>query len=204
MKTYRVLIFIIFIIFFLPTASFSLIMGPFTGKVVDSQTGDPIEGANVLVYLEGHFPVPPEGYDKVLAVKMVYTNKAGRYEIPATVVPLDLLSLYEDTRLIIYQPGYQAHIAWQDSGRPSSSFKKSGYIVKLDRIPPNFNYKAHGERIAGFLGNIEPYGWEDPIWGKKLTWEERIKLNLKCGIIEKEELLRRVHWEWRRIEEERR
>lgn len=202
MKTTRILIFITFLILSLPSVSlsFSLTMGPFTGTVADSQTGAPIEGASVLVYVEGHFPVPPEGYDKVLAVKMVYTDKAGRYEIPATVVPLDLLSEYEDTGLLIYQPGYQAYFGARYPGPNPPSFKKSGNIVKLDRIPPNFNHREQYERIEVFLSHIEPYGGEDPIWGKKLTREEQIKLNLKSGIIEKNELLLRVEWEERRGE----
>ena len=192
-------------IFCIPALTFAVVFGPYTGQVIDSKTGDPIEGANVFVYVEGHFPLPPEGYDMVLTVKMVYTDKGGRYEIPATVVPLELVSLYEETSLLIYQPGYQAHIAWQDSGRAPSSFKKSGYIVKLDIIPPNFNHRQQYERMEVFLSHIEHYGWEDPIWGKKLTWEERVKLNLKSGIIEAEELLRRAEWERRRGElEERR
>ncbi len=192
-------------IFCIPALTFAVIFGPFTGQVIDSQTGEPVEGANVFVYVEGHFPVPPEGYDRVLAAKMVYTDKAGRYEIPATIVPLKLTSMWENTGLLIYQPGYQAHFASMDSGRASSSFNKSENIVKLDRIPPNFNHRQQYDGIEVFLSHIEAYGWEDPIWGKKLTWEERIKLNLKSGIIEAEELLRRAEWEKRRSElEERR
>jgi len=45
---------------------------------------------------------------------------------------------------------------------------------------------------------IREYGWEDPIWGRPLAWEKRIELNLKSGILEKEELLRRAEWEGRR------
>jgi hypothetical protein len=56
--------------------------------------------------------------------------------------------------------------------------------------------------IEDALSQIREYGWEDRIWGKKLTWEERLKLNIKSGILEKEELLRRAEWEERRGERE--
>jgi hypothetical protein len=50
------------------------------------------------------------------------------------------------------------------------------------------------------LNPIEVYGWEDHMSGKPLTWEKRMELNLKSGILEREELLRRAMWEERRHE----
>jgi hypothetical protein len=200
MKTSRILIFATFLILIIPTASFPLILGPYTGKAIDSQTGEPIEGAIVLVFWEGHFPIPPDGYSTVLAAKLMYTDKAGGYSIPTTVVTLGLLSLYHEARLVIYQPGYQVHSDWQHAGPDPPSFKKIGNIVKLDRIPPNFDHKEHYEWIRTVLSHINDIGWEAPVWGTKLTWKKHIELNLRSGILGKEELLRRAEWERRRGE----
>jgi hypothetical protein len=197
MKTF--LIFATFLILIIPTTSFSLILGPYTGKVIDSQTGEPVEGATVLVYWVGHFPVPPDGYSAELAAKLVYTDKTGKYTIPTTVVTLGLLSLYHEARLVIYQPGYQVHSDWQHAGPDPPSFKKIGNIVKLDRIPPNFNHEEHYRRLEDLL-HIDVIGWRDPIWGTKLTWKKHIELNLRREILGKEELLRRAEWERRRGE----
>jgi hypothetical protein len=175
--------------------------------VIDSQTGEPIEGAPVLFYWEKRVPTPPSGGSPEPAeTRLVYTNKKGFYEIPQILANLGLLGFLESTNVIIYQPGYQAYIARilhdRIDTKPDFSFKPKDNLVKLDRIPPNFDHKEHYRVIENALSSIREYDWEDRIWGKKLTWEERLKLNVKSGILEKEELLRRAEWEERRGERE--
>jgi hypothetical protein len=204
MKAARTLVFVVSIIIFLPTVCFAVFWGPYSGTVIDSQTGDPIEGASVLFFWEKSVPTPMKAYSEVFEAKLVYTDKKGTYHIPRILPNLGLQGVLESTNIIIYQPGYQSctirisHVS--PPGKPDSSFKEKDNIVKLDRSPPGFNHKEHYRMIEDALGPIRPYGWEDPIWGRPLTWEKRMELNLKSGILEKEELLRRAEWEERRRE----
>ena len=206
MNVTRIFVFAVLMIVFLPTVSFAASLGPYSGAVIDSQTGEPIEGATVLFFWEKRIPTPMEGYSEVFESKLAYTDKNGIYRIPQILANLGLLGMLESTNIIIYQPGYQTYIAmiWHDSPytKPDPSFRPKDNIVKLDRIPPNFNHREHYEKIDRALGSIREYDRTDPIWGKPLSWEKRKELNLKSGILEKEEILRRAEWEERRGERE--
>ena len=199
MKAIRISMLAALAIVFLPTVCFAVFLGPYSGTVIDSQTGEPIEGASVLFSWDAHLPVPPDGLTVEVAARMVYTDKSGKYKIPLISAPMGLLSVYNSGRCIIYQPGYQAYFAFLYGDPTPSTFKKIGNIVKLDRIPPNFNYSEHYRRIENVL-NIHAIGWYDPMWGTKLTWKKHIELNLRREILGKEELLRRAEWEGRRGE----
>jgi hypothetical protein len=199
MKRIRISMFSALIIVFLPAVCIASVLGPYSGTVIDSQTGEAIEGASVLFSREAHVPVPPDGLTVEVAVRMVRTDKSGKYKIPLVFAPKGLLSVYNSTRCIIYQPGYQAYFAFLDSDSAPATFKKRGNIVKLDRIPPNFNYKEHYRRIEDAL-NLYAIGWEGLTWGRRLTWKKHMKSNLRREILGKEELLRRAEWEGKRGE----
>ena len=207
MKATRISMFAALILIFFPSVSVAIFLGPYTGTVIDSQTGYPIEGASVLFYWEKRIPTPPSGGSpEPIGTRLVYTDTKGFYDIQRILANLGLLGFLESTNVIIYQPGYQAYTIrishHSPYEQPTSSFKDKDNIVKLDRIPPNFDHKEHYRMIENALSSIREYGWEDRIWGKKLTWEERLKLNVKSGILEKEKLLRRAEWEERRGERE--
>lgn len=202
MKATHTLVFAFFIIVFLPTVCFALFLGSYSGTVIDSQTGEPIEGASVLFYWEKRVPAPPSGgSSEPIETKLVYTDKKGGYDIPQILANLGLLGFLESTNVIVYQPGYQTYIAkiWHDSpyAKPDPSFKAKDNLIKLDRIPPNFNHREHYEKMDHALLAIRDYDWTDPIRGKPLTWEKRMELSLRTGILEKEEILRRAEWERR-------
>jgi hypothetical protein len=206
MKWSRLIIFVTFIILFSPILSYALFLGPYSGNVTDAKTGAPIEGVSVLFYWEKRVPAPPTGGSpELIEVKLVYTDKKGRYEIPRISANLDLLGHLESTHVIIYQPGYQAYIIriWHETERTDRSFKEKDNIVKLDRIPPNFNHKENYRRIDQALWGIrESYDYSDEK-ASEMTWNKLLQINLKT-CLEKEEFLRRVEWEERRgLSEER-
>ena len=206
MRLSRLLIYGAFTILFSPALSYALVLGPYSGTVTDAKTGAPVEGASVLFYWEKRVPMPPTGGSPELVdVKLVYTDKKGRYEIPRTFANLGLLGHLESTRVIIYQPGYQAYIIiiWHESERTDRSFKEKDNAVKLERIPPNFNHKEHYRRIDQALWGIrESYDYSDEK-GSEMTWTKLLQINLKSRL-EKDEFLKRVEWEERRgLSEER-
>jgi hypothetical protein len=170
--------------------------------VVDSGTGEGVGGASVLVFWVKQVQTLLQPYSEIIGARLVYTDKNGTYRIPQVLPNLGLLAGLESTSVIIYQPGYQAYTRriWHDhpSSKGESSFKERNNAVKLDRIPPNFNHPKHMQTLMDALRPIDAYGPEDPVWGGPLTWKKRKELNLKSGVLEKEELLRRAAWEERR------
>jgi len=208
MKATRAIIFFIFLGLFLPIPSLALSLGPYSGNALDSQTGEPIEGASVFFFWERIIPTPIKAVSEVFEAKLIYTDKKGSYHIPQIIPNLGLIGMLGSTNVIIYQPGYQAYILkiWHDSPYtrgdigPPSFFKEKDHIVKLERIPPNFNYEEHYRRMESFLSDIREYDWTHPIWGEPLSWEKRMELNLKGGVVEKIEFLRRPEWEANRRE----
>lgn len=202
MITTRSIVLSILVIFFLPIPSSAVSLGPYSGKVIDSQTGDPIEGASVFFFWEKRVLGPVSSYSEVIEAKLVYAEKNGAYRIPQIVPNLGLSAMFESTCVIIYQPGYLAYILYifhdRLSTKADSSFREKDNVVKLDRIPSHFNYREHIHRLKSTLIPIRAYDREDPVSGKKLTWQESMELNLKKGVWEKEELLRRAIWEERR------
>lgn len=198
MNKSRIFIFTILFVLFLPVVSVALILGPYTGQVLDSQTGEPIEGASVLIYWEK--PVFPaiEYTTDLIKAELVYTDKQGRYEIPKILANIGLLGELDSTNIIIYQPGYQVYtvrISHDSYAKPEKSFKEKDNIVKLDRIPPHFNHKAHYREIEGALRGIDEYHYSYPVpKDPGMTWDKILRINLK-GITEKEELLMRAEWE---------
>lgn len=189
------------------------IIGPYSGQVIDSQTGEPVEGASVLFYWVKATPHPLGAYYEVIEARLVYTDGKGKYAIPTFFANLGLKSFLESTHVIIYQPGYQAYINSLYPSNPlnlvsgleggdEATFKGKNDVVKLDRVPPNFSHKEHFDRIERALWGIDEYSPGDPTATKAgITWEEALELNLKA-VREKVEFLRRLEWEERRAASE--
>lgn len=199
-KIYSI-IFVALCVLLFPSVSSALLLGPYSGTVIDSQTGEPVEGASVLIYWTKSVFQMIHSSSELIDAKLVYTDGKGRYKIPRFFANIGLLSRFESTNVIIYQPGYQAYMVkiWHDSpySKPDPSFKEKDNTVKLDRIPPNFSHRKHHENIEHALWGIHdyPYSYPQPE-DKWMTWEKLIEINLKTLV--KDELLRRTEWEKRR------
>lgn len=198
------IIFLIILLFGVnfPSVTEALILGPYTGQVIDSQTGEPVEGASALFYWVKVVPYLMGTDHEVIAVRLVYTDKDGKYSIPLFFENLGLTSFFESIRLVVYEPGYQAYIIRVEyptpfnspNTRPDLSFKEKNNIIKLDRIPPNFSHKEHYRKIEDALSGIKDYTYSYPpesaVW---VTWNKIIETKLKALL--KDELLSRAEWE---------
>jgi hypothetical protein len=194
-----ILVFIlIFFVICLQSIANALTLGPYTGQAIDSQTGELIEDASVLFYWEKRVFALPHGYSELIKAELVYTNKAGKYNIGLSLANIRLSSALESTNIIIYKPGYQVYIVriWHDNpySKPNPIFKEKNNTVKLERIPPNFNHKEHYRKIEDALSGIKDYTYSYPpesaIW---VTWNKIIEIKLKALV--KDELLSRAEWE---------
>lgn len=196
---------LLFVFISQPSIASALFVGPYSGTVTDSQTGEPIEGASIFIYWTKRVPVLIQSHSETITVRLVYTDKEGKYNISSFLANLGLISFFESTNIIIYQPGYQAYIKQiqEDNPyqKPDPSYKDIENMVKLDRIPPIFSHKEHYEKIDHALWGIDSFPYPDGS-GQPISWGTFIDRNLKSSILEKEELLQRVEWEERRGMEE--
>jgi hypothetical protein len=174
------------------TGASALTLGPYSGQVVDSRTGEPIAGASVLIYWTKAILTPMGSDESFLTITSAYTDDKGGYLVPKISANLGLLTLLDSTYIIIYQPGYEAYIVRED-------FKEKENLVKLDRIPPDFDHKSHYKKITDFLWDVREY--EDVYTGFLATDNPR----MTGPILELREFLRRVEWEDRRdLDEDKR
>jgi len=194
---FKVSVFVILFLLF-STASSALALGPYSGQVVDSWTGEPIAGASVLIYWTKTILSPAGSDESFLSLTSAYTDDKGGYLVPKISANLGLLAILDSTYLIIYQPGYEAytvHVKHFDPygwSTPPKDFKEKENLVKLDRVPPDFDHKNHYKKITDSLRGVDEY--EDIYTGLLATEKPR----MTWPILEKREFLRRVEWEDRR------
>jgi len=201
MRVLKSCIFILAWVVIFPASSFAGMLGPYSGQVLDSRTGEPIAGASVLFYWTKTIHHVAGGNSDLIKATLVYTNDRGKYKIPASMANLGLTGFLKSTCVLIYQPGYQFHTItiWADDASDNSdrSFQKFGNRVRLERIPLHFDHRKHHDRIRRALRGIDEVYFDSDHAYPGFTWEKHVKLNLR-GVLEKEEFLRRVEWEDRR------
>jgi hypothetical protein len=211
-----------------PAVSDAIFLGPYSGNVLDSQSGEPIAGASVFFYWTQRIPNVGGGNSETIECKLIYTDSKGRYDIPKNNYNIGLMAFFESTKIIIYQPGYQAYTQDIEKDnpywKPDPSFKEIENMVKLKRIPPNFSHRNHYSSIDSALWGlreIDELGMaytsenDDEVLQKYLKANQltidsfRGKINKILQkdskiVPMKEDFLRRVRWEERRGSSEER
>jgi len=191
---------VLLILVLLPASAFSTMVGPYTGQVLDSSTGEPIQGASVLINWVRYIPTPAGSYSELIKITLTYTDDHGTYKIPRQFLNVGLIAGLESTNLIIYQPGYQASIDRKSYGDLPVSLKKAA-VVKLERIPPAFDHNQHYNQITGALrvSDIDYYEGVENFTGRRLSTKEIVnKIEL---MVDYWEFMRRIEWEkeWKGI-----
>jgi hypothetical protein len=115
--------------------------GPYMGKVVDKESGEPVEGAAVLaVYMTMRTTISGSK-GEYLDAQETLTDKNGEFEIPPltrfTFRPLHWFWSRAD--FTIFKPGYGCYPWHKDSGpvfvKPKGNLPENEYvIVKLPRL----------------------------------------------------------------------
>jgi hypothetical protein len=207
-------ILLLFILVNIPFLAWAVTAGPYYGRVVDGQTGEPVVGASVLIFWEKNTPYPrvirPElmnvkpVYSALLDVKMVYSDDSGNYTIPQ-VTDSDREGNLTRSTIIVYQPGYEAEIKTITNETSHSErqqdFKTTGNIIKLQRIPPKFDHRKHRESIHDALTRLEDESErldKDPLTGEPIEVSKRVQELIENIPKIRQELLVRTKWEERR------
>lgn len=150
--------FITFLIFILAFTEPALAAGPWKGKVIDTETKEPIEGAVVLAVWDRNYRTPTGGSSYFYEAKEVLTDKEGRFEIPAytPINLLPLISYIEGPFFTIFKPGY-------------------GSFPKHHISPPKLGIDPADFFSIGKLGEEGEMGWD---------YEKGKSIKVTFGIVE--------------------
>ena len=98
------------------------------GKVVDKDTGKPVEGVAIVRTWYETIALPPHPYSGVLAIKETLTDKNGRFMIPAEFyIPVPILRQVEERSAALYKPGYKF-----------LNLYKKRFIVEMEKVPTRY------------------------------------------------------------------
>ncbi|MHB1351670.1 MAG: hypothetical protein ACYCYR_17620 [Desulfobulbaceae bacterium] len=93
---------------------------------------------------------------------VILTDEKGRYALPPRQIDLDPNERLVYARLVVYQPGYRLFSIGRPYEMPGShindenkDFAETNYQVRLDRVPPFFDHRAHFEEIEGVVNEID-------------------------------------------------
>jgi hypothetical protein len=145
------------------------------GKVVDTETGQPLEGAVVVAQWRKTRGIPGLQYSDLHKAAETSTDKEGAFSFSGTFG-----LLLEPPRMLIYKEGY---IPWRnDSIFPSSNIVKDNewnneVTYKLDVFSDKYTFK----QLYSFMSyGIKVSGWrETPIYDdlmKKASKLEQIEI----------------------------
>ena len=162
----------------------NLYLACFEGKVIDSETKEPIEGAAVLaVYHGGSLSVAGSGYFPVDAQETL-TDENGLFRIPARTVKSDKASGTAPGNIVIFKPGYGTfpnHKRSEAVGENKSWPTAEKYILyELPKLTMKEERKS----------NLPPrpdIPYSKMKYFVRLISEERVYLGLSALVIPKEE-----------------
>jgi len=136
---------------FLSGCAISHTYGPYTGKVVDKETAEPIEGAVVFMSFYTLLPTPGGQTSYYADATETLTDRQGQFVIPTQWVwAFRPLSFWEpQPQVIIFRPGYGAFPEHRDTSYEPKGWFKVGVplTIKLPKL------KTREERRDN-LGNL--------------------------------------------------
>ncbi len=143
--------------------------GTITGVVVDAETGQPIEGAVILVEWTQAKGLPGMSYTESYKVVEVVTDKEGKASIEGVSNPM-----VSAPRVTVYKKGY---VAWNNEfifpdWKKRTDFKwENHYVFKLEKFKPEYSYDKHTSFI-NYSMNFGMASKEKQIMNHAIRWEE--------------------------------
>ncbi len=107
--------------------------GPYHGRVIDTETKEPIEGAAVLAVWNRRTAFLGHPRITYYDAQETLSDKGGNFTIPGTsTFSLNPLSRIDEPRFTIFKPGYRAYtalfqVSTQDT--PTGLYEKDGRLV---------------------------------------------------------------------------
>jgi hypothetical protein len=140
-----------------------------TGMVVDAETGQPIEGAVILVEWTQTKGLPGMSYAESYKVVEVVTDKEGKASIDGALSPF-----IRGPNVTIYKKGYVAwnnHFIFPDWQRRTDFKWENNYVFKLEKFKPEYSYVKH----TSFIHKAHNFGMaseKKQLMKNAYEWEE--------------------------------
>ena len=107
--------------------------GPYRGRVVDAETGQPLSGALVIAIWQAE-DVQFKDVRRFVAVREVLTDAAGQFVLDASAIEASPPPRMFPPRLFIYTPGYTSFPGKPGYGAPAAAFVGTGSVVRLRQL----------------------------------------------------------------------
>ena len=136
--------------------------GPFSGRVIDSETDRPVPGALVYAswrFVSGSGFVTPDGFRDWIGS----TDAQGRYAVPE-LEDAPGGGRLADFHLLVYKRGYVAYRSdrrFDDLGL-QTEFSQEGASVTLYRWRPDYSHAKHLRYVGGGAALAALTAWEMP------------------------------------------
>lgn len=132
------------------------------GKVIDSETKEPIEGAVVVaMYSKRTIGGPGGAYSSIIKVKEQLTDKKGEFKFSSYTTLIQPLSTESLVTFIVFKPGY-------------GSFP--GYHKVLSGIKPK-DQETYFSKETGSMGELD-------MWVKTEKHPDLVRFKVAFGIVE--------------------
>lgn len=143
----------------------------YEGQVLDLETHEPIEGAGVVAIYMTEILTPVQKTSNTIKVRETVTDSEGRFKLPSYTSIVMPLSVEDETKFVIYKPGYFV----VNRKRIGGCFSEEGECESRDMI-------WHSERKDVFY-RLSPGTVELPRLHKR---EDRIRVSPSLYDQEKE------------------
>ncbi len=177
---FKILIGLIAVLIFLST-TITHKFGPYIGKVVDAETGNPLEGTAVHLSFYTQFGTPGGAASNYAGAIECLTDKNGEFNLSKRITKIRMLSLwFPAPDVTIFKPGYGVYPGHQGSSidpKPEhkwSRIDENRYcVVRL----PKLETDAERRETLSTVGPLVPI--EDQKLIRTLENQERIYFGLK-------------------------
>ncbi len=119
--------------------------GPFSGRIVDADTGQPIAGAVAIVVWQRNVPNPVQGHQIYNDARVAVSNANGEFEIPRRSPPFFRMGI-DEPRFDYAAPGYVL-------SNIEAVWKKPG-LVEMKRLKTLSEEQRFRQRGTGHYGMI--------------------------------------------------
>lgn len=113
---------------------------PYTGKVIDAQTGQPVTGAAVIGYWSYVIPTPVQGTNRCLDAREDVTDAKGEFAIPR--LRGLFFGMIAEFSIVFYKVGYQDEYLfidddWEGTMRARGFWRDNRAVAQLNPVAPD-------------------------------------------------------------------
>ena len=166
------LIFLFFLSMLLISTTGCASAGPWTGRVIDAETKQPIEGAAVVaVWYSSHIGSPGGPVEHFSFARETLTDKNGYFNMPVCrCIVIPFIREVHPPEFVIFKPGYGSYPHYQVSPRdsfpdhPLPDFDKKGVVVELPKFNINDRrYQLQDDDANSFSYIVQEYRRKVPM-----------------------------------------